>query len=337
LVVGSASTWGRVRAPFITAALAIALGGLLWALVPGAAAECWALSLGGFASAFAGRFVARRLPAGVDNALERHRTLSVVWALVAAATVIQFGRLSSYMGDGSVDWFLTTRNPFWAKHECLPAYFQAAGLASGGETNIYHAHHYPGLDASAAQVPVLSGMTIEDPFQYAPQFLLWPALGMAITTDYGLLRLGWFGLNTTLLLFTAFRLAAFIGGRSGRAAALLSPLVLLAFPVLHTLQYGQFHLAAIALGLLAMCCVATPDQMQNLQVQIPEKDSLERRIHPPEARKLDFPDRQADQYDCERGGFDPTRQASQAPDCNDREQTCYSRPEANGELQASPQ
>ena len=70
------------------------------------------------------RRIAQRLPAALDAWPRRHRLASVAWLLLAFATVAQFGRLSSFMANPELDWFLTTTNAFWAKHEC--PYFQGA-------------------------------------------------------------------------------------------------------------------------------------------------------------------------------------------------------------------
>ena len=102
----------------------------------------------------------------------------------------------------------------------------------------------------------LTGMAPEDPFQYAPQFLLWPRAAIAITQDYQAIRLVWFGINVTLCMGAVLLLSFWVGGRVGAVSALLSPFVLIAFPTLHNFQYGQFHFATIALAVLAMLAFA---------------------------------------------------------------------------------
>ncbi len=98
----------------------------------------------------------------------------------------------------------------------------------------------------------LAGMVVEDPYQYAPQFLLWPRLALALSDNYPAIRMTWFGMQMALLMGAVLGLALWIGGRPGRIAAYWSPAVLASFPMLHNLQYGQFHFAAIALAVLAM-------------------------------------------------------------------------------------
>jgi hypothetical protein len=101
-------------------------------------------------------------------------------------------------------------------------------------------------------VTELTGMAPEDPFQYAPQFLLWPRAAIAVTQDYQAIRLLWFGINFTLCMGAVLLLCFWVGGQVGSVGALLSPFVLIAFPTLHNFQYGQFHFATIALAVLAM-------------------------------------------------------------------------------------
>jgi hypothetical protein len=175
-----------------------------------------------------------------------------LWLVVALVGVAQVGRLSTFMTDADFDWFLSTRHPFLAKHECANAYFYPAELNLRGESNVYDAVHYPGLNPDAQTETALAGMTPEDPYQYAPQFLLWPTLAISVTRNYTVIRMVWFGLQVALLMGTVLGLALWIGGRPGRLAAYWSPLLLVAFPFLHNLQYGQFHFAAVALGVLGL-------------------------------------------------------------------------------------
>jgi len=97
-------------------------------------------------------------------------------------------------------------------------------------------------------------MRVEDPYQYPPQFLLLPRLARVATHDYATVRAVWFALQATFFASVFLALALWAGGRAGRLAAWLLPLALSAFPTLYALQYGQFHVAAVALtiaGLLA--------------------------------------------------------------------------------------
>lgn len=221
-------------------------------LLPGAAALGVVLLPIALASARLSHAIASRLPASVDT-LPRTRCVQAgLWVLIALVAVVQLARLSTWISDPSSDWFLTTEHPFWAKHECLSAYVYGGELALRGEENIYASEHYPGLDPDAKPKTEVAHMVVEDPFQYAPQFLLWPAAALALTRDYPTIRSVWFALQTTLLFTVIAWLGVWVGGRAGRMALWLWPLALSAFPALHALQYGQFHLAVIASSIAAM-------------------------------------------------------------------------------------
>jgi hypothetical protein len=204
-----------------------------------------------------GAWLARRLPQSIDGMLAGRPLLAAAWVLMALVAVLQVGRLATYMTDGDSDWFLSTRHPFYAKHECFDAYLYGAELDRRGEPNIYDPAHYPGLDPRAEPRTELAGMTPEDPFQYPPQFLLLPRLALELTHDYQAIRLVWFGINFTLCLGAVLLLALWVGGRVGAAATLLLPFLVASFPVLHDFQYGQFHFAAVALATLGMLAFAT--------------------------------------------------------------------------------
>jgi len=243
-----------LRSPRVAATraalMALVAWGVLVAVFPATLVAGLALPAVGAAFSAAASWLARRLPASFDELPRRHPKASLAWLAIALLAVVQVGRLSTYMTDSETDWFLSTRHPFYAKHECMNAYVFGAELDRRGEPNVYHPEHYPGLNPEAAPVTEMTGMAPEDPFQYPPQFLLLPRLAIEATSDYGAVRLVWFGLNVTLCLAAVLALAVWVGGAVGRAAGLLSPAVLASFPVLHDFQYGQFHFAAIALAVL---------------------------------------------------------------------------------------
>ena len=230
--VGSAVAIGLLHHPALIPALALVPAGLL--------------------SSTMGVVVVRRLPSNLDSMPSRHARLTTVWVLLTVVAVVQIGRLSTYMSNPDSDWFLSTRHPFYAKHECASAYVYGAELTERRESNVYDAVHYPGLNPEATPHTSMAGMSPEDPFQYAPQFLLWPRLAIEATRDYDSLRTLWFAANVTLCFAAVLMLGVWIGGSAGLAAGLLSPLVLASFPVLHNFQYGQFHFAAIALTVLSL-------------------------------------------------------------------------------------
>ena len=256
-VVAAAAGVVASRRAGVVAGAAGAVGAAAIGLAhPAAFVPALALAPSGAVFAVAGAWLARRLPEGLDAQPAARPRLTIAWLLLALVAVVQVGRLSTYMTNTESDWFLSTREPFYAKHECLNAYVYGAELDRRGEPNVYDASHYPGVNRDAEPSTELAGMAPEDPFQYAPQFLLWPRATIAITQDYQAIRLVWFGINVTLCMAAVLLLSFWVGGRVGAVSALLSPFVLIAFPTLHNFQYGQFHFATIALAVLAMLAFA---------------------------------------------------------------------------------
>ena len=253
--LAGAVAWPRRWAPLLSLAAAGVAVAALQSLTPGAWASASALFVTGPAVSLLGLALGRRLPDSVDTVGARRPAVVVVWGLLALSMVVQTGRLATFMRDPSFDWYLTTRHPFWAKHECMPAYIYGAELSARGVENVYDAAHYPGLNPQAAPHTDMVDMAPEDPFQYAPQFLLLPRAAVAMTSDYPTIRLVWFGIQTTFFVAVAAGLALWVGGVAGRMGLWLLPLAFTAFPALHNFQYGQFHLAGIALavgGMLAL-------------------------------------------------------------------------------------
>lgn len=224
-------------------------------VAPGAWAAALALPAVGALATLGTRWLGSRLPAGVDHALSRRRALALLWALAALTSVVQIGRLAAYETDRGLDFAIATRHPFWYGHECLPAYLHGAELAERGEENLYADRHWPAVNPQVEPVTALD-MRVEDPYQYPPQFLLLPALALRLTTDITVLRTVWFALNVSLFAATFAALGLWVGGRAGRTALWLLPVALSAFPMLFDFQFGQFHLAAVALAVLAMLAFA---------------------------------------------------------------------------------
>lgn len=193
-----------------------------------------------------------RAPKGFEPTALRRRGLALAWVFLSIVSVVQVGRLATYMADPTFEFVLLTRNPFWYGHDCLGAYLYGAEMAERGEPNLYHASHYPALDPEAAPMTRLVGMRVEDPYQYPPQFLLLPLAGLRFFRDFATIRTVWFGLQFFAFLAIYVGLASWIGGRVGRIVLLSLPPLLGAFPFLFTFQYGQFHLMAVALALAAM-------------------------------------------------------------------------------------
>jgi alpha-1,2-mannosyltransferase len=256
LVAAAAGAAALPRRGALAAAVAGALAAAVAvALSPAAVAEApWAaLAAVPFAAALAvggAGWLGRQLPASVDTVLARRRVLAVAWAFVAVVAVAQTGRLAAWISDPAQELVVGTRNPFWFGHECLPAYLYGAELTLAGESPYDH-HHYPALDAGAAPASRLE-MRVDDPYQYPPQFLLLPAAALAASDDYLSIRAAWMALQITLFAGVFAALALWVGGAGGRFALWALPAVLVAFPMSYTFQYGQFHLAAVALAVAAM-------------------------------------------------------------------------------------
>jgi hypothetical protein len=170
--------------------------------------------------------------------------------------VAQTARLATATADPSHDFVVGTEHPFWAEHQCMSAYLYGAELASRGEENVYDPVHYPGLNPEATPETDVAGMSVEDPYQYPPQFLLLPRAALALSHDFTTIRSVWLALQVTLFAGVFAALALWIGGRAGRLALWLSPAVAASFPVLYNFLYGQFHLAAVALAVGGMLAFA---------------------------------------------------------------------------------
>jgi hypothetical protein len=251
-LVGAVVYPRRVSAGVAAAVAGLAGAGVIAWSYPGAFLPSLALIPAAASMAAGGAWLSARLPESLAEQATRRPAWAALWLLLSLVAVVQVGRLATYMTDPETDWFLSTRHPFYAKHECFSAYIYGAELGQRGESNIYDPAHYPGLNPEAKPQTEIQGMTPEDPFQYAPQFLLWPRLAIELTHDYHAIRMLWFGINITLSIGAVIALSLWVGGRIGAHSALLSPLLLASFPVLHNFQYGQFHFAAIALAVLGL-------------------------------------------------------------------------------------
>lgn len=253
LAAALGSAWlARRAAPWLAGCAGLAAAGAVARLEPGAGLPALAVPLVAAIVVLGARRLGAMLPASVDTVVARRPVVAAVWAIVALLSATQVARLAAHLTDRDLSFVLATTHPFWHRHECLPAYLHGAELALRGEPNLYDAAHWPGLDPSAAPETALTGMTVEDPFQYPPQFLLAPAAALALTDDVGLIRVAWFATQIFLFVAAFVALARWVGGPAGRLALWLLPGVLTALPVLYNLQYGQAHLATIALAVLAL-------------------------------------------------------------------------------------
>lgn len=225
------------------------------AVAPTAGVSALALPVVGAAVGAGAQALGRRLPAVVD-AVGTRRALAAAWAILALVAVVQTARLTTATVDPSRSFVVATTHPFWSAHQCFSSYLYGAELAVRGEEDLYDPAHYPGLNPEATPRTEVAGMAVEDPFQYPPQFLLLPRLALALSQDFTTIRTVWLALQVTLFAAVFAALALWVGGRAGRLALWLLPGVLAAFPVLYNFQYGQVHLAAVALGVGAMLAFA---------------------------------------------------------------------------------
>jgi glycosyl transferase family 87 len=169
-------------------------------------------------------------------------TLALV-ALLVVVAVVELARLGSFMLDCRRREHSTL--PLYdtfVRHSCLSAYHRADELARAGEPDLYRPALYTGS----------VGPFHQEIYEYPPPFLLLPrVLGAATGHDFFRLRALWFVLLAASVLAGLAVTAWRIGGGAGRTVALLAPAVLAAVPTLLALQYGNFHLAAVALSVLA--------------------------------------------------------------------------------------
>jgi hypothetical protein len=204
-------------------------------------------------------WAARRLPESLRGGLRRHPFLCVLWLMVTALALVQLGLLSAFMADESREWGSATSDRFTMRHQCLSAYVHAADLARRGEPNLYHERWYPayslkpGERSEGGESPVEGlGPSLQDPYEYPPQFLLLPRAALALTNSFAAIRAAWFVVQGLGLLLAAALLAIWAGGREGTLAALLIPVLLASIPTLLDLQFGQFHVTAFLLSLGAL-------------------------------------------------------------------------------------
>ena len=207
--------------------------------------------------------IAAGLPASLDGSWARHRGRALLWGTGALLALVQITRLSAFMTDPQLRWgaaFPPVEEG--VKHICMAAYVHAGDLARRGAPNVYAEEHYPAFDARTVGHPGRSspvhnlGPFIEDAYEYPPPFLLLPRLALLLSNDFLAIRTGWFGLQCLGFMLFAAVLAAAIGGRRGLVAGLLLPALWLALPLPFNFQFGQFHLAAIALSVAGMLAFA---------------------------------------------------------------------------------
>jgi hypothetical protein len=194
-------------------------------------------------------FLARRLPPRIDAAWKRRRGLVLLWLLIGVVSVVQLARLGIFTLDS------TRREhsmlPFYdtiAGHSCLTAYHRAALLVRTAEDDLYEPAHYAGTVRERRPGATAFGV---EAYEYPPPFLLLARpLALVTAEDFFRLRALWYPLLALPVMLALGLLARWID--RGGPAALLAPAVLAAMPTMLGLQYGNFHLGAVALAVLGM-------------------------------------------------------------------------------------
>ncbi len=232
---------------------------LVGVLAAGVLAALGSMSFGGGATLLllsvlcgsVARGILLRLPGTLEPFAVARPVLAIGWVLLTVGCIFQVSRLATHVCDQSDGFVLSTADPTWAQHLCMPGYLYGAELNERGEENVYAAEHYPLWNP---EVVLGSRYDFAEPddFMYPPPFLLLPRAVIALSDNFQLIYSAWFAIQTMMLLAAALALASWIGGKAGGVAALALPLLLISFPVLFNLQFGQFHLAAILLAMFAM-------------------------------------------------------------------------------------
>lgn len=204
--------------------------------------------------------LAQALPAALDGSFARRPGAGWLVALLLVVSVAQTARLSCFMADDQMRWgsaFPPT--PEGVEHMCLASYVQAADLTRQGAPNVYAAEHYPAFsdaafgEASVAPSPVDNiEPYIEDAYEYPPPFLLLPRLALASSNDYMVHRTSWFMLQALAFLAFALSILRRIPVERRVLPLLLLPAYVATLPAMFTLQFGQWHLAAILLAMGGM-------------------------------------------------------------------------------------
>lgn len=250
----------RCLRPRLAQLLSLGLGGLVAAgasvsLSLGLAGLLTLLSVAAVTGLLAQRLFPR-IPSTLDGLAGRHKALTALYMAAALVAFVSVARVSIFMGDPTrVDQQMLPGEKFLETHSCLTAYIRADTLSRGGVDNLYEsqwwhgAHGFPPRPAGA-----------EDPYRpfildyyaYPPPFLFVVAPLAPLDGDFMAQRALWFGLNGLLLAAGLWILARWIDGPNAHRVLLLAPIFFASFPVLVTLQVGNFQIAVVVLSVLAM-------------------------------------------------------------------------------------
>lgn len=255
-----ASLWAATVMPYLVLALvapvARALG--VFGSIPIPAVAVLSVIAGPVLVASLPRLAAP-LPASLDRWLDpEHRRLAALWAVGGLLALLSLGRMAMFLADpDQVDGSIAPSEPFLVRHSCLTAYMHGAILSMDPAANVYDLALVDGVGDAPPPLPASAAhfapFTL-DAFGYPPPFLLLPRALLLLTTDFLSQRIVFGAASLVLLLFACASAARTLGGVAERRLWLLTPLFMANLPVLATLQVGNFHLAAVALGVL--CWVA---------------------------------------------------------------------------------
>jgi hypothetical protein len=189
----------------------------------------------------------------VENFTIQNRILRWGTFLLTLAALLQIVRFSLFMVD-------PTFKPGWPfpfakelyKHQCFAAYIHAAALNEKGVTDLYNPAWYdPNMKLSKTAAdshraePIVEGTSglLTDLWQYPPQALVLPQIGLKFTKSYAVLRTGWFAIQSVMIALLLIFIVRSLGPNA--LAWTWMPLLWISIPFIHNMEYGQFHFLVI--------------------------------------------------------------------------------------------
>ncbi|HKQ60368.1 MAG TPA: glycosyltransferase family 87 protein [Candidatus Polarisedimenticolaceae bacterium] len=240
-------TWLAVALALAAAICGFTAGAGLTGSVTGAAA------FAAVAAAFTG-VLAYRHPPVVLDARAAGPGLKLLGGATSALALVQLARLAVFtVAPAHAGWSWMPWSDWEVRHSCLTAYYVAAD-AVDNQPNVYDDVLYslPDTDPTGPRKPRMLGPFRVDVYEYPPPFLLLPQALMLVTPDFEHLRIVWFALNCSVVLAALLVVTRSLGPTLGTRALLLSPLALVAFPVVSMLQKGNVQAMVIGASMLAM-------------------------------------------------------------------------------------
>lgn len=195
------------------------------------------------------RLVPRRLDPSLDGVARTHPVWAALWALLAAGTVVQNARLTSFMVDPDRASASVTSDPFYTRHNCFSAYWLAADVSATDPTHLYDKKHY---DTPPDGIAPTIGIFSPDYYYYPPPFLLVAKPAAAITSDFFRARAAWFVVEAALLATALLVVARWISRERAVLFSAALPLLWGSLPTMLTLQFGNFQLVAFSLAALSV-------------------------------------------------------------------------------------